>query len=111
MRTIDCSWADDMESWLQLHGLWRLVSGLERKPAGRAEVRDTAGNAVTPAVDVDEDKLERWETKAEKAAGVLSSRFHPHPSLWPTSMMSWLLWPSLERFPTPSMTLYAPSQS
>ncbi len=52
------SWADDMKSWLQLHGLWRLVSGLERKPAGKAEVRDTAGNVVTPAVDVDEDKLD-----------------------------------------------------
>ena len=34
------------------------MSGLERKPAGKAEVRDTAGNVVTPAVDVDEDKLE-----------------------------------------------------
>ena len=37
---------------LQLNGLWRLVSGLERKPAGRTEVRDTASvNVVTPAVD------------------------------------------------------------
>ena len=71
------SWADDMKSWLQLHGLWRLVSGLERKPAGKAEVRDTAGNVVTPAVDVDEDKLERWETKAEKAAGALKTAMSP----------------------------------
>jgi hypothetical protein len=71
------SWADDMKSWLQLHGLWRLVSGSERKPAGRAEVRDTAGNVVTPAVDVDEDKLERWEIKAEKAAGALKTAMSP----------------------------------
>jgi len=28
-----------------------------------AEVRDTAGNVITPAVNVDEDKLERWEIK------------------------------------------------
>ena len=35
-----------------------LVSGLERTPAGKAEVRDTAGNVVTPVVDIDEDKLQ-----------------------------------------------------
>ena len=46
---------------------------MERKPAGKAEVRDTAGNVVTPAVDVDEDKLERLEIKAEKAAGALKT--------------------------------------
>jgi hypothetical protein len=72
-----CSWADGMKSWLQLHGLWCLVSGSERKPAGRVEVRDTAGNVVTPAVDVDEDKLERWEIKAEKAAGALKTAMSP----------------------------------
>ena len=31
------------------------------------------------------------------------SRFHPPPSLWTTSMMSWLLWPSLGRSHTPLM--------
>ncbi|KAN0111920.1 hypothetical protein V8E52_008010 [Russula decolorans] len=36
------TWANDIKSWLQLNGLWRLVSGLERKPAGRAEVMDKA---------------------------------------------------------------------
>ena len=45
--------------------------------AGRAEVRDTAGNVITPAVDVDEDKLERWEIKAEKAAGALKTAMSP----------------------------------
>jgi gag-polypeptide of LTR copia-type len=71
------SWADDMKSWLQLNGLWHLVSGLERKPAGRAEVRDTHGNVITPAADVDEDKLERWEIKAERAAGALKTAMSP----------------------------------
>ena len=70
------SWADDIKSWLQLNGLWCLVSGLERKPPGRAEVRDTAGNVITPAVDVDEDKLECWKIKAEKAAGALNQDCH-----------------------------------
>src|SRR5260370_2512886 len=72
-----CSWADDMKSWLQLNGLWHLVSGLERKPVGRAEVKDTHGNVVTPAADVDEDKLERWEIKAERAAGALKTAMSP----------------------------------
>ncbi len=71
------SWADDMKSWLQLNGLWRLVSGLERKPVGRAEVKDTHGNVVTPAADVDEDKLEHWEIKAERAAGALKTAMSP----------------------------------
>ena len=34
---------------------------------------DTVGNVVTPAVDVDEDKLEQWEIKAEKAGGALKT--------------------------------------
>jgi hypothetical protein len=32
---------------------------------------------VTPAVDVNEDKLERWEIKAEKAAGALKTAMSP----------------------------------
>ena len=67
------SWADDIKSWLQLHGLWRLVSGLEKKPAAKPEITDSSGSVITPAVAVDEDKLERWEIKAEKAAGALKT--------------------------------------
>ena len=66
-----------MKSWLQLNGPWCLVSGLERKPVGRAEVKDTHGNVVTPAADVDEDKLEHWEIKAERAAGALKTAMSP----------------------------------
>ena len=33
-----CLWADDMKSWLQLNGLWRLVSGQEKKPAPKPEI-------------------------------------------------------------------------
>jgi len=40
-------------------------------------VMDTVGNVVTPAVDVDEDKLERWENKAEKAACALKTAMSP----------------------------------
>ena len=71
------SWADDIKSWLQLNGLWRLVSGLEKKPAPKPEIRDSAGNITSPAVALDEDKLERWEIKAEKAAGALKTAMSP----------------------------------
>jgi hypothetical protein len=57
-------WADDIKSWLQLNGLWRLVSGQENKPAPKPEVRDSQGQVIAPAVAVDEEKLERWEIKA-----------------------------------------------
>jgi hypothetical protein len=66
-------WSDDIKSWLQLNGLWRLVSGLEKKPAEKPEIKDSRGQVITPAVPVDEDKLERWEIKAERAAGALKT--------------------------------------
>jgi hypothetical protein len=66
-------WADDMKSWLQLNGLWRLVSGSEKKPAEKPEIKDSSGKLVSKAVLVDEDKLERWETRAEKVAGALKT--------------------------------------
>ena len=66
-------WADDMKSWLQLNGLWRLVSGVEKKPEAKLEVKDSKGHILSPAVPLDEDKLERWEIKAERAAGALKT--------------------------------------
>ena len=71
------SWADDVKSWLQLNGLWHLVSGLEKKPAAKPKINDSSGSVITPAVAVDEDKLERWEIKAEKAAGALKTAISP----------------------------------
>ena len=58
---------------LQLNGLWRLVSGQEKKPAAKPEIKDSSGNLVSSAVALDEDKLERWEIKAERAAGALKT--------------------------------------
>ena len=66
-------WADDIKSWLQLNGLWCLVSGLEKKPAEKPEIKDSGGKMVSKAVPVDEERLERWETKAERAAGALKT--------------------------------------
>ena len=58
-------WADDMKSWLQLNGLWHLVSGLEKKPADQPQILDSKGQVLKQAAPVDEDKLECWEIKAE----------------------------------------------
>ncbi len=62
-----------MKSWLQLNGLWPLVSGSEKKPVEKPKVLDSKGHVVSPAVPPDEDKLDRWETKAERAAGALKT--------------------------------------
>ena len=43
-------WAGEMKAWLMRNGLWRIVSGRESKPA-------------------DKNDLEKWEAKAERAAG------------------------------------------
>ena len=68
-----CLWANDIKSWLQLNGLWRLVSGLDKKPAEKLEIKDSSGNIVSQAVPLDKEKLKRWETKAERAAGALKT--------------------------------------
>ena len=71
-------WADDIKSWLQqLNGLWRLVSGSEKKPTGKPEVLDSKGVVLSAAVPPDEDKLDRWEFKAERAAGALKTAISP----------------------------------
>jgi len=66
-------WADNMKSWLQLNGLWHLVSGQEKKPAAKSEIKDSKGAVVSKAVTLDKDKLEKWEIKAERAAGALKT--------------------------------------
>jgi hypothetical protein len=66
-------WADSMKSWLQLNGLWRLVAAQEKKPAAKPEIIDSSGQVTSPAVAVDEERLERWEIKAERAAGALKT--------------------------------------
>ena len=62
-----------MKSWLQLNGLWRLVSGQEKKPAAKPEIKDSKGQVVSKVVTLAEDKLERWEIKAERAAGAFKT--------------------------------------
>ena len=53
-----CLWANDIKSWLQLNGLWHLVSGLDKKPAEKLKIKDLSGNIVSQAVPLDEEKLE-----------------------------------------------------
>jgi hypothetical protein len=66
-------WADHINFWLQLNGLWCLVSGLEKKLAEKPEIKDSSGNTVSQAVPLDEERLEQWEIKAERAAGALKT--------------------------------------
>jgi len=58
-------WSDDMKSWLQLNGLWCLVSSSDKKPVAKPKIKDSSGTILSQAVPLDEDKLKRWETKAE----------------------------------------------
>ncbi|KAI0292333.1 hypothetical protein B0F90DRAFT_1558771, partial [Multifurca ochricompacta] len=66
-------WADDIKTWLQLNGLWRLVTGLDKRPTATPEIKDSGGNIISVAIPLDEDKLEKWEVKAERAAGAIKS--------------------------------------
>jgi len=66
-------WANDMKSWLQLNGLWHLVLGQEKKPDAKPEIKDSKGAVVSKAVTLDEDKLEKWNIKAEQAVGTLKT--------------------------------------
>ena len=66
-------WADHMKTWLQLNGLWHLVSGLEEKPAAQPEIKDSNGQILSPAVPLDQKEPQQWEILAEKAAGALKT--------------------------------------
>jgi gag-polypeptide of LTR copia-type/Integrase core domain/GAG-pre-integrase domain len=46
-------WSGEMKAWLMKLGYWRLVAGKEKQPSGKS----------------DPDTIEKWEAKAEKAAG------------------------------------------
>jgi hypothetical protein len=48
-------------------------AGLEKELAPKPEVKNSAGAVISPAVPVDEDKLELWEIKAERAARALKT--------------------------------------
>ena len=50
---------------------------MEKKPAPKPEIKDSTGAVTSPAAPVDEDKLERWEIKAERAAGALKTAISP----------------------------------
>ena len=49
-----------MEAWYHAQALWRIVSGASKSPT-----------LSTPVKEGEEDKLEAWEVKADKAAGIM----------------------------------------
>jgi hypothetical protein len=55
------SWSGDMEAWYRAQALWRIVSGAAKTPT-----------LSIPAKEGEEDKLEAWQVKADKAAGNVS---------------------------------------
>ena len=63
------SWADDIKSWPQLNGLWCLVSGWRESLLEGLRLGTQLVMWSLLLLMLDEDKLERWEIKAEKAAG------------------------------------------
>jgi len=54
------TWNGDMGAWFRAQALWRIVSGVSKPPAVSATPKEG-----------EEDKLERWQLKADKAAGIM----------------------------------------
>ena len=52
-----------MEAWFCAHALWCLISGTSTTP----RVSQTSK-------DGEEEKLEAWQVKADKAAGIISDK-------------------------------------
>ena len=49
-----------MEAWFRAQALWRIVSGVSKPPTVSATPKEG-----------EEDKLEAWQLKADKAAGIM----------------------------------------
>ena len=49
-----------MEAWYRAQALWRIVAGTAKAPT-----------LSTPIKEGEEDKLEAWQVKADKAAGIM----------------------------------------
>ena len=54
------NWNGDMEAWFRAQSLWHIVSGVTKPPTV----------SQTPK-DGEEEKLEAWQLKADKAAGIM----------------------------------------
>src|SRR5580765_7558645 len=61
------TWNGDMEAWYRAQALWRIVSGVSKPPS-----------VSTPANEGEEDKLEAWQVKADKAAGIMYLMVEPN---------------------------------
>ena len=54
------TWNGDMEAWFHAHALWHIVSGISKPPTVSESPKEG-----------EEDKLEAWQLKAHKAAGIM----------------------------------------
>jgi len=60
------TWSGDMEAWYRAQVLRRIVSGTSKPPT-----------VSVPSREGEEDKLEAWEVKADKAAGIMWLMIEP----------------------------------
>ena len=54
------TWKGDMEAWFRAQALWRIVSGVSKAPTVSATPKEG-----------EEEKLEAWQLKADKSAGIM----------------------------------------
>jgi len=54
------TWNGDMEAWFHAQALWRIVSSISKPPTVSATSKER-----------EQDKLEAWQLKADKAAGIM----------------------------------------
>jgi len=54
------TWSGDMEAWYHAQALWRIISSASKAPT-----------VSIPAKEGEEDKLEAWQVKADKDAGIM----------------------------------------
>jgi hypothetical protein len=60
------SWNGDMEAWYRAQALWRIVSGASKSPT-----------LSEPIKEGEEEKLEAWQVKADRAAGIMYLMVEP----------------------------------
>jgi hypothetical protein len=60
------SWSGDMEAWYRAQALWRIVSGASKSPTLSAPIKEG-----------EEEKLDAWQIKADKAAGIMYLMVEP----------------------------------
>ena len=73
-------WKGNMGGYLRMHALWRITTGLSKRPAASVSTSAPAApgsEPITTTVAPDAAAMDAWEEKAEKAAGALLRGMEP----------------------------------